>query len=144
MADHTMDLSILYPASALALWTLLLYIVMGLMRSGAVSRREISIKFFRAYNGDEPEQLKVMSRHVINLLEMPLLFYVICIFAFITGLGGTAMLALAWTYVGVRLIHSGIHLTINNVLYRFRVFILSWAILVAMWVLWLSKAMTLN
>lgn len=144
MLNLTADFGILYPAASLALWTLSLYFILGMRRSRAVKGREVSIKYYRAYQGDEPEQLRVMSRHVINLLEMPMLFYAICIIGYVTGLAGTALLILAWTYVALRLVHSAIHLTINNVLYRFRVFILSWAVLASMWILWLYQAASLN
>ncbi len=144
MLNLSVDFGVLYPAAVMALWTLTLYFILGFLRTRAIGRREIHPNYFRAYVGEEPERLRVVSRHVVNQFEMPMLFHVICIIVFVTGLSSDAMLILAWSYVGLRLLHSAIHLTFNNVLYRFRVFILSWLVLIAMWVLWLYQAIQLN
>ena len=62
---------------------------------------------------------------MVNLLELPLLFYLAVIIAFVTGQSGTVLLTLAWLYVLLRLLHSFVHLGSNVVLWRFRVFGLS-------------------
>jgi len=41
---------------------------------------------------------------------------------------------LAWAYVGLRYIHSFIHITYNRVLHRFAVFVFSSVVLFALWV----------
>jgi hypothetical protein len=96
---------------------------------------------YRGY--DEPEKLAVHSRHVVNLFETPLLFYLICIVAFVTEQSGTVLVALAWLYVGLRFVHSYIHLTSNVVLQRFRVFILSMLTLMIIWAIVLTGVMRL-
>ena len=63
-----------------------------------------------------------------------MLLYVGTAIAFAAGLAGTLLVALAWVYVGLRLLHSFIHLGSNDVLWRFRVFALSWIALLAYWV----------
>ena len=44
------------------------------------------------------------------------------------------MLALAWSYVVLRVAHSMIHCTYNRIVHRFTAFALSNVILVALWV----------
>jgi len=88
-------------------------------------------KYYSLYLGQEPEELRVISRHVINLLEVPPIFYIGAVIAFVTGQGGTILLALAWAYVALRLAHSAIHLGGNVVIWRFRVFVLSALVLTA-------------
>jgi len=44
------------------------------------------------------------------------------------------VLGLAWTYAALRVAHSVIHTTRNDVDWRFRTFILSWIVLLALWV----------
>lgn len=127
-------MQILWPVFAMFALTAFAAFRLGFMRYAAVSRREVDPVFFRAYVGQEPETLAVASRHLVNLFEAPVLFYVGCILAFVTGLAGSLPVALAWAYVGLRLIHSYIHLGPNIVLWRFRVFVLSWFVLLALWI----------
>jgi hypothetical protein len=48
----------------------------------------------------------------MNLLQFPVLFYVVCLMDYVTG---RVSAALAWIYVALRTAHSGIYLTYNNV-----------------------------
>lgn len=137
-------MNILYPVFALSGLTLLLMGRLGVLRYLAVKSGSIDPKFFVLYRGyDEPEKLAVHSRHVVNLFETPLLFYLICIVAFVTEQSSTVLVALAWLYVGLRFVHSYIHLTSNVVLQRFRVFILSMLTLMIIWAIVLTGVMRL-
>lgn len=127
-------MNILYPV--LAMFALTAYCVFRLarLRFKAVSRGEIDPRFFRLYrNADEPDNLRVHSRHLVNLFEAPVLFYVIVIIAAVTQQTGVLPLVLAWAYVILRYAHSYVHLTSNRVLTRFRIFALSWAVLTVLW-----------
>jgi hypothetical protein len=68
-----------------------------------------------------------------DLLEMPVLFYVVCLMAALAGRTGGAMLGLAWTYVGLRALHSAVHLTYDNPGHRTALFALSNFAVLAMW-----------
>ncbi len=104
------------------------------LRSVAVKKGHVDPKFFSLYRGDEePENLAACSRHVVNLFEAPIIFYVLAITAFITGQNGIIVIGLAWSYFGLRLIHSYVHLTSNVVRIRFRLFLISMFVLVALW-----------
>jgi hypothetical protein len=59
---------------------------------------------------------------VVNLYEMPTLFYAGTAFAVAAGAPGTALVTLGWAYVALRVLHSAIHVTTNKVRWRFRVF----------------------
>lgn len=128
-------MAILYPVFAMVLLTAVALFRLGFMRSRAVERREVEFGYYKTYQaGAEPEHLAAISRHVVNLFETPVLFYVATILAYVTSQTGWLMVALAWAYVAARAVHSWIHLTSNVVIWRFRVFIVSWLILLAMWV----------
>jgi hypothetical protein len=108
---------------------------LGYLRYTGVSRREVDPAFYKTYQGQgEPDRIAATSRHVVNLFETPVLFYVVAILAYVTEQTGALMVALAWAYVSTRVVHSWIHLTSNVVIWRFRVFIVSWLLLLAMWV----------
>ena len=51
------------------------------------------------------------NRNYMSLLEGPLLFYVASLMYFVAGRVDQTVLALAWTYVGLRFVHSAIHMT---------------------------------
>ncbi len=122
-------MEIFYPAFLLMFHTLGVLGFLGYRRYTSVSRREVSTDYYRAFQGEEPKKLRILSRHVVNLLELPLLFYLGVIIAFVTGQSGAVLLTLAWLYVLLRLLHSFVHLGPNVVLWRFRVFGLSLLVL---------------
>lgn len=128
-------MAILWPAFAMFALTMFVVFRLGTLRWRAVGRRQVDPSFYKIYRGDgEPEEVAVVSRHLVNLYEAPTLFYVGTVIAFAAGLAGAPLLALGWAYVGLRLLHSFIHLGSNDVLWRFRVFALSWLALLAYWV----------
>ena len=128
-------MSILYPVFALAGLTLFFAFRMGFLRYGAVRRGEVDGRFYRLYEGEgEPANLRVLTRHVINLYEAPILFYVVSIIAYVTGTESTLIIVLAWAYVAWRFAHSYVHLTTNRVVNRFRVFATSQLLLLALWI----------
>ena len=122
-------MEIFFPVMLLIFHTIILYFFMGYRRYSAISQRPASIDYYKLYVGEEAEKPRVVSRHVINLLEAPSLFYLGAIIAFITGQSSTIILVLSWTYVSLRLLHSAIHLGSNVVIWRFCVFVLSMMVL---------------
>lgn len=127
-------MSILYPVLAMFVLTAYCLFRLASLRFKAVSRGEIDPRFFRLYrNAEEPDNLRVHSRHLANLFEAPVLFYVIIIIAFVTQQTGLLPLVLAWAYVVLRYAHSYVHLTSNRVLTRFRIFAVGWTVLAVLW-----------
>jgi hypothetical protein len=120
-----MDSPILAPVVALVAWTLVMTIWMYASRFPAMARKGISLKGrVGSRGGDldgvvEPEvQWKAHNHN--HLLEQPTLFYAIVIVLALQGGGGTWInVWLAWTYVGLRVVHSLIQATVNVVRWRF-------------------------
>ncbi|MBQ0961844.1 MAPEG family protein [Ideonella sp. 4Y11] len=125
------DTSFLLPMFALAGWTglVLLYVAVCRVTAG-VSPREFTL----GESPQVPQRAMLANRNYMNLLELPLLFYVVCLLAWQAPAVPVAALPLAWTYVGVRVLHSLIHLGYNNVLHRFIAFAVSNFVLLALWV----------
>jgi hypothetical protein len=135
-------MEILVPGLTLVALTLCVVFRMGILRLRAIRRGDIHPGFFSLYRGhEEPEKLAAYSRHVTNLYEAPVLFYVVCITAFVTEQDSSLLLALAWAYVGLRFVHSYVHLTSNIVLLRFRLFVASLLVLGGMWAMVLTHIM---
>lgn len=128
-------MAILWPAFALFALTMIVVARLARMRFAAVAAGRVEPRFYKSYRGDgEPEEVAVTARHVINLYEMPTLFYAGVAIAFAAGRTDLLLVVLAWTYVGFRFLHSAIHLSSNRVRWRFRVFALSWLALLSFWV----------
>jgi hypothetical protein len=68
-----------------------------------------------------------------NLFEMPVLFYVFCLTIFVTESVTSVFIGCAWLYVLLRVAHSVIHCTYNNVLHRFTVYVTSSLLLFGLW-----------
>lgn len=125
---------ILYPLFAMSVLTFVVMARMARLRFIAIRSGAISIKFFRAYaDNSEPEHLRVISRHFTNLFEMPVLFYVVVVLAYVTQHVNVWMVACAWGYVALRYAHSYVHLTSNNILVRAKVYLASAIVLLVMW-----------
>jgi len=131
---------ILYPVFALFYLTAAVLVRLAYLRLGATSRGEVSIKFYRTYDtGAEPERIRVVTRHFINLLEAPVLFYVVVILTYITQRVGYGMITCAWIYVALRYVHTAVHLTANDVRLRFQIYVASGMVLVVMWTMLLVQ-----
>ena len=124
----------LYPLFALAFWTLGVAIWLLLMRIKAV-KSGTNPAYFKFNQGKLPDYALQAEQHYINLFEMPVLFYVIGIIAYITHSVDSIGVTLAWLYVIARLVHSYIHLTTNQILKRRDAFLASYVCLLLLW-LW--------
>lgn len=133
-------MSILLPAFAMMALTFFCLGRLGYLRNAAVRSGEIDPRFFSVYRGyEEPEKLAAHSRHIVNHFETPVIFYVLCLIAFVTDQVDAIVIGLAWGYVLLRCIHSYVHLTSNAVLLRFRVFIMSLIVLGILWAMLLVE-----
>lgn len=79
------------------------------------------------------EKVAGPSENLVNLLEIPLLFYVVLLLIDSLHMSNSLIVMLAWSYVALRLVHSLIHITSNRVLYRFTAYFTSTLLLWWMW-----------
>jgi hypothetical protein len=130
----TLNPAILAPVFALAGWTFLVLLLIGVTRVGASLRGAIHTDDFRlGESARVPEWVRLPNRNYMNLLELPVLFYVVCLLLYVSGPASASTLPLAWTYVALRMVHTVIHLTYNHVLHRFAAFALSNVTLLVLW-----------
>jgi hypothetical protein len=127
--------NILFPMIALAAWTFLVLLLVPYRRVKAAMNKQVVANDFKfGESANVPSYVSVPNRNLINLLEMPVLFYVVCLTLYVTGHADSAAVLLAWVYVAFRLAHSLIHLTYNNVFHRLAFYGLSNLVLLAMWI----------
>lgn len=126
---------ILWPMCALAFLTFLVMLLIPIRRFRAGFAGKVTFKDFRFGESPAvPGDVSIPNRNYMNLLEAPTLFYVVCIATYVAQLVDPAMIVLAWVYFGLRVLHSVIHLTYNNVKHRLTLFAASNVVLVVMWV----------
>ena len=126
--------AILYPLFALAAWTLIVLALIPVARVRAGRRREIVTDDFKFGESPRvPGYVSIPNRNYMNLLELPMLFYVVCIVLYVTAGASTTTIALAWAFVALRVVHSLIHLSYNHVVHRLAAFTASNVALVMLW-----------
>lgn len=85
-----------------------------------------------------PDDVNKAANNFKNLCELPILFYALCLYLYVTGTVDAFYVVAAWLFVGLRVLHSGVHCTTNHVMTRFRLYMAGslalWAMLLrAMW-----------
>lgn len=129
-------ITILYPIFALVLWTSLVLLQIPIARFRSGFRRETVVSDFKhGESSSVPSYVSIPNRNYMNLLEFPVLFYVVCLLIYVTETASPVMIVLAWSYVAFRVIHSIIHLTYNHVIHRLIAFAVSNLVLVALWII---------
>ena len=86
--------------------------------------------------GESPEvpaDVALPNRNFMNLLEVPVLFYLACLVQFAARRQDPSVTTLAWAYVALRIAHSIVHLSYNRVMHRLLVFTASNFVLVTLW-----------
>jgi hypothetical protein len=127
---------LVYPMFVMVLLTFGVAVVLFRARVRSVREGHTAVSYFRTFAGSPPEAefLAKPTRHFANLFEVPTLFYAACLAAMVVGATGTIGLVLAWGYVAARLAHAWVHLGANRVRHRFRVYLVSWIFLLALWI----------
>ena len=74
-----------------------------------------------------------------NLFEVPVLFYLLCVALALNGGSTPGFVAAAWAYVGLRTLHSFIHVTYNRVMHRFLAYVASTLLLFGMWIAFFAR-----
>lgn len=124
----------LYPAFAMVALTFVVWVRLYVVRIGEMRRERIHPQAL-ASSRQALERLgdTRAADNFRNLFELPVLFYLALLVAALLGLGGDAFLALAWTFVALRALHSAIHCSYNKVMHRFLAYAASSAVLFGMW-----------
>jgi hypothetical protein len=130
------NISVLAPVFALAFWTLCILAWVGITRiRAALSGRLVPRDLRLGESNQLPDDVVLANRNYMNLLELPLLFYLVSVVLLLTGGATPLTTGLQWTYVGLRVLHSLVHLSYNEVMHRFAAFALSNVVLLGIWVL---------
>jgi hypothetical protein len=129
-----MKYDLVFPLVAYVLYLNALAILNFIVRLRSVRAKTTSLGYFKTYgDGDVPEKVIVVGRHYDNQFQVPMLFFLACIAHMVVNQVNIWTLALAWAFIGTRLLHSVIHLGSNNILRRASAFALGWFVVSCLW-----------
>jgi hypothetical protein len=127
-----MNSTMLTPVLALIVWTFAIWLWMYLTRIPAM--RAAGIDAARIKRKGELDALPVSVQQIADnynhLHEQPTVFYALAFYTHLAGVSDPTYVALAWTYVALRVLHSIIQCTWNFVPVRFFVFAASSIVLI--------------
>jgi hypothetical protein len=108
---------------------------MAATRAGSLKRGDTKMRDIALGQSAWPAGPQQVSNCYGSQFELPLLFYVLVILAWITKQVDLIFLVMAWIFVVSRLVHAYIHTTSNHVPTRFNAFAVGAIVLLLMWII---------
>lgn len=137
-----MQAAIMGPVVAMVTITAMVWVLAVGKRVGEIRARRIPVQSLaRARDTANALQDSQAMDNFNNLLQMPVLFYVLCLAVQVTAPAADGFLYAAWLYVALRAAHSLIQVTYNRVLHRFYVWTAGNVLLFGLWV-WFAVGLT--
>src|ERR1051325_11509859 len=112
---------------------------MARTRTAAVGRGEAKIRDIALGQPNWPDQPTQISNSYNSQFQIPLLFYVVVIWAWVTRQADVIFVVLEWVFVLLRIGHAYVHTTSNHVPTRFNVFATGVFVLLIMWIYFAFK-----
>ena len=131
--------AVLLPLFVEAILSFVLGYWMACLRTRAIRVGEVKMRDIALREPSWPPQIAQISNAYHNQLELPVLFYVLTILAWITHHADLLFVVLAWIFVASRLVHAYIHVTDNNVSRRGPAFGLGALVLTIMWIIFIIR-----
>ena len=131
----TSQQAILLPVLATLLLGFIVWIVMFATRFKAIAAANIDASELatpEAVNQKLPIQALNPSNNFKNFFEVPMLFFVLCFYLFVTASVDSTYVTLAWIFVAFRYLHSIIQCSYNNVNHRFGAYAIA---CIAVWIM---------
>ena len=122
-------MEILRPALVLAGWTAVMFAWMMATRFPAMSKAGIDAQDAQDTSRLRdllPDDVQRVANNYNHLFEQPALFYAVVIMVAVLGHVDSLHVGCAWAFVVLRIVHSCVQATVDIVLARFSLFLLSW------------------
>lgn len=126
--------SILYPAFAHVLLTVVVMVIMALRRSASMREKKHTFNDVGLGQDVWATSATKASRNYINQFEMPVFFHAAVVLAIATRTIDQTLVWLAWAFVAARVVHAIIHVGPNVVPLRAIAFLVSALLMLAMWI----------
>lgn len=127
---------LLWPLLGLVIVTFCVWLRLFTTRIQYMQRNRIDPEAIphRAQSTPALAEIAAPSDNMMNLFELPVLFYALIAVLLTQGEIHQGWLYAAWSFVLLRAVHSLIHCTYNRVMHRFIAYLLSSLVLWGMWV----------
>ena len=129
------DAVLLAPVFALVTLTCVVWLAMLIARARRMREKGVVPQDMssRVLADEKLGDAQAANNALMNLFEIPVLFYVLMGLVLALGLGDVVFIAGAWIYVALRAAQALIHLTTNNVVQRGLPYLASTPLLFLMW-----------
>jgi len=129
------DPGLLLPVLALVGWTFVLWFWLYATRIPAIRKARIDMAELSRTGAPLalPAEVARVADNYNHLHEQPTVFYAVALTAELAGAGDGTNVALAWSYVAIRVVHSLVQATTNPIPIRFAVFTLASLVLMMFW-----------
>ena len=119
---------------ALVAWSLVIWVWMYVQRIPAMQKAGIKPQEARFPGALDklPDAARQAADNYNHLMEQPTIFYAAALAIEVAGHADGLGVKLAWAYVGLRVLHSLVQVSVNLVPVRFLVFAVSTGVLAAM------------
>jgi len=109
------------------------------LRTNALQAGEVRLGDIALRQPNWPVRATQVANAFHNQLELPILFYVLTILAWITRHADLLFVVMAWIFVALRLAQAYIHVTNNDVRRRGLAFIVGAIVLTLMWAIFMIR-----
>jgi hypothetical protein len=134
--------AIFSPFFATVFLTLLVWVYMYIRRIRFITIRKLNQKDMAtpaAFAQISPPNVSNPSDNLKNLFEIPIIFYALILYLFITKQVDALYVNAAWVFVGFRVLHSAVHCTFNLIMLRFYLYLFA---TLAVWFIAIRTAIT--
>src|SRR5262249_45589394 len=134
--------AVLLPLFVEVILTFVLMLWMGALRggdfrSGAVKPAVVALRELILLR-----RTSQSAYHVSNQFELPVLFYVLTILAWVTRHAGYAFVILAWIFVICRVLQAYVHVTSNTYRWRSSFYSVGAVVLIVMWAIYIVEVLS--
>ncbi|WP_377480849.1 MAG: MAPEG family protein [Microcoleus anatoxicus] len=120
--------AIFSPFFATVFLTLIVWVYMYIRRISFITSRKLSQKELSVPGTlaqISPPNVSNPSDNLKNLFEIPIIFYALILYLFITNQVDAVYVNVAWIFVVFRALHSAVHCTFNLIILRFYLYLFS-------------------
>jgi hypothetical protein len=132
--------AIFSPFFAMVFLTLLVWVYLYIRRIRFITSRKLSPKELEpgAFAQISPPTVSNPSDNFKNLFEIPMIFYALVLYLFVTKQVDPIYVNAAWVFVVFRALHSAIHCTFNRIILRFYFYLVA---TIAVWFIAIRAAL---
>ncbi len=132
-------LGILWPTLVHLALIQFLFVMVSIRRQQAVRETDLEVDDL-AHAGREPELSRRWARNLDNQFQLPMLYYALVAILIALQEASVAQIVLAWFFALGRIAHTIVQTRTDNVALRGQVFIVNYAALSFMWLLFLARS----